>query len=566
MAIEVVSERQVNAKVYDNENGTFSAVASGIQHVPSDYALWKAGDPSVTFSDIDLDWEDKGGNVYGPVNGWFSVSVAPNKFSATVTWIDGSTETWSLDRINGANWNRGANVAIVLSGRQLIIENIVDDVDLIIETRLYAQNIGFEIFKRVKVEGAPADFDWDIENDTVEDLPATRQLISEGRDSLGRTLTITHTVGPEEDRQGGARKGRTRREQVTGVIPRPGWNEVRDGPQPIGPVYPILIDDETLKTSGTTLAKPGTWNDADNAIECVGGGGGGGGGEVAAPDGVGAAGGGGGGYARADNHTWTSDPETVQIGTAGTAASAGGDGGDGGDTFYDATGVLQGAGGSGGPGGAGANNGGSGGAGSGSAADATFTGGAGGDGGTAGGDDGGGGGGGGGGAAGDTANGNAGSNGTNGVTSVAGVGGAGGDGNGTDTGRGSGGAGGEPGGSVGGDGTDLGEGTAGTGGGGGGGAGGESGDETAHAGGAGGSYGAGGGGSGGSGDGGAGASGGAGTQGIIILTWTVSSGVTALPLTGTLTLTGKAGTASTSPVYTQTHYRWRNDDGGLGSP
>ena len=556
--MEVVSQRQINTKVYDVGNNTKKGYVTGIEHVPSDYTTWKAGG-QVTYTDINLDWEQVSPLTFRPKSGWFSVTFAETGFAATFTWLDGTTEVWKIDHLNGTNWSLSGKSGISISGRRLTISNIVDDLDIAIDTvhglratgefdkddvEINKPQTGFEIFKIVKSDKAPIDIDWDIEYDAVEDLPHIRQTISKGVDNLDRELIIHHVVEDEQLRKGDTKKGRQRREKVIGPKLHLNWNTQKCEPQPEELVYPLIIDDESVVTSGTSLAKPSDWNDSDNSIEVVGGGAGGEGGETGVPDGGGGGGGGGGAYGRADNHTWTTDPETIQIGSGGTAGTASyGNGGNGGQTWYDGTGVLTSGTASGG-GQAGNGLGGGGGNASGSALDAEAFGGSAGHGGSPAGDDGGGGGGGGAGAGGDVGNGNNGTTGGNGSGSSAGAGGDGGDGNSTDPNSGEGASGGAGNGAAGGNGTDLGEGTAGTGGGGAGGAGGEQADETGHVGGAGGNYGAGGGGGGGSGDGMSGGNGAAGGPGVIILTWTpAGANHDITPPAGSESLTGAAPTS-----------------------
>ena len=83
--IELPAERQVNAKTFDNGDGTRTLRSSGLVHVPSDYAAWKRGDP-VTFADIDHTWEADGQGGWRLESGWFSVAFHPARFAITTTW------------------------------------------------------------------------------------------------------------------------------------------------------------------------------------------------------------------------------------------------------------------------------------------------------------------------------------------------------------------------------------------------------------------------------------------------------------------------------------------------
>ncbi len=214
-------------------------------------------------------------------------------------------------------------------------------------------------------------------------------------DTHGRELIFDHTLGNEESRPGqGVKRGRTFRENVTGIVLFGDKWPVRLGPEPTVPVHPFTIDTESIINNPTTeVDKPSDWNDADNQVEVLGGGAGAGNGDGSAGASGGGAGGGAGAWSSNDNWPWGADPETVSIGGAVSQGT------NGVDTNYKDTGSLLAKGGilgsSGGPGATGGSGGPGGASGSG-VGDNKFSGGAGGDGGTGAADAGGGGGGGGG--------------------------------------------------------------------------------------------------------------------------------------------------------------------------
>ena len=152
---------------------------------------------------------------------------------------------------------------------------IATDLDIVIEAKIGPTSVGFEIFKIIKSAAAPHDLEWDVEWRSASDEPHARQFVSKGHDAFGRELTFTHTIGDETVRDD--KLARSAREEVTGFVRNfpPGTLSLKGNlVEPADILYPLTVDTESVVTSGTTLAKPGDWNDSDNSIECVGAGGG----------------------------------------------------------------------------------------------------------------------------------------------------------------------------------------------------------------------------------------------------------------------------------------------------